>query len=436
MIFMAVLSAICTCLSFCLPPFLLSAGIYFLLRLSGFPLVRSRCALCGLFRGSDTASRRALFLSLAGTLGIGNIAGVGVALAVGGEGAVFWLFIGGIVATVLKYAEVTLSLDARPRGQKSRGALDYIAPSLGRFAALLFAALTLVLSLLMGSVLQGSVIRAAASDVLPIRPVSLAIGLFTVTFLLFIGGRRTVESATAIAIPILTILYCLLAITIIIINVASLPSVVLRILCGAFSLRSTGGGLLGIGLARSLRAGIGKGLFSNEAGAGTAPFAHGNAPVHPARQGLYGVLEVAIDTLFMCTLTALSVLSVFDPLPTLSGTALISAAFASVFGRAAGTLVSLSVILFSYATVACWVSYGQVALSHLSDARPLRRIYALAFCAALTLGVFLGEGSAFLFCDVVLSAMTFINVTALLKNTTRIRRLTEEYLLLTEERKG
>ena len=432
MIFMSVISSISSLLSFCLPPFLLSAGIYFLIRLSGFPILRSRRALCGMLREGDTASRRALFLSLAGTLGIGNIAGVGVALAVGGEGAVFWLFIGGIVATVLKYAEVALSLDLRPSGQKSRGALDYITPTLGRGPALLFAALTLALSLLMGSVLQGSVIRAAASEVLPIPTLPLALCLFSVTLLLFIGGRHTVEGITAVAIPVLTILYCLVALVIVFVNITSLPSVILRILRGAFSLRSTGGGLLGIGLVRAMRAGIAKGLFSNEAGAGTAPFAHGGATVHPARQGLYGVLEVAIDTLFMCTLTALAVLSVFDPLPSLSGTALVSAAFASVFGRAAGALVSLSVVLFSYATVACWVSYGQSALSHLSTARALQILYALVFCAALLLGVYLGEGRAFLLCDAVLAAMTFINVTALLKNTTRIRRLSEEYLLLKE----
>ena len=427
---MSILSAFASCL----PPFLLTAGLYFLVCLSGFSLFRPR-ALRGLFRGSDTASRRALFLSLAGTLGVGNIAGVGVALSIGGEGAIFWLFIGGVVATVLKYAEITLSIDYRERGKKSRGALDYIRPTLGRGAATLFGVLTLALSLLMGSLLQGSVIRAAADGLWSIRPLSLALCLLALTALLFLGGRRAVEGLTGILIPTLTVLYCLLAIGIISKNLASLPGIVTRILRGAFSLRSAGGGLLGTGLARAMRAGIGKGLFSNEAGAGTAPFAHGDASVHPAREGLYGVLEVVIDTLFMCTLTALAVLSCFDALPALSGTALVSAAFTAVYGRAAGGMVALSVILFSYATVACWVSYGQTALTHLSDAPTFRLFYALLFCLALLLGVYLGEGRAFLLCDAVLAAMTFINTTALLKNTARIRRLTDEYLLLQKTKK-
>ena len=427
---MNVLSFLSSCLTFCLPPFLLTAGIYFFTVLSGFPLTHPRRAIRAVLCEGDAASRRALFLSLAGTLGVGNIAGVGVALAVGGEGAVFWLFLGGIVATVLKYAEVALSLDARPRDRKSRGALDYITPTLGRGTAFLFALLTLALALLMGSLLQGSVIRAAMGELLPIRPIALGIFLFGMTALLFLGGRRAVEGLTALLIPWLTLLYCVLALVIIFVNITSLPSVIWRILCGAFSLKSAGGGLLGIGLMRAMRAGIGKGLFSNEAGAGTAPFAHGDANVHPAKQGLYGVLEVAIDTLFMCTLTALAVLSAFDTLPPLTGTALVSAAFSSVFGRAAGGMVALSVILFSYATVACWVSYGQSALAHLTSLRPLHLLFALMFCAALLCGVFLGEGPAFTLCDAVLAAMTFINTASLIKNARRIRRLTDEYLLM------
>ena len=428
---MNVLSFLSYCLSFCLPPFLLVAGIYFFVALSGFPLRYPRRILRAAFFG-DAASRRALFLSLAGTLGVGNIAGVGVALAVGGEGAVFWLFVGGIVATVLKYAEVTLSLDARPKAKRSRGALDYIAPTLGRGAALLFALLSVTLSLLMGSLLQGSVIRTAADTLLPVHPLSIGLLLFGITALLFFGGRRTVERLTGIVIPWLTLLYCLLAVMIVFVNITSLPSVIRRILCEAFSLRSVGGGILGIGILRAMRAGIGKGLFSNEAGAGTAPFAHGDAEVHPAQQGLYGVLEVAIDTLLMCTLTALAVLSAFDTLPPLSGTALVSAAFSSVYGRAAGGLVALSVILFSYATVACWVSYGQSALMHLTSHRPLHTLYAFFFCALLPIGAFLGEGNAFSLCDAVLALMTFLNTAALLKNTRRIRALSDEYLLLTK----
>ena len=430
MIFTGILSFLSTCLSACLPPFLLAAGIYFFVLLSGFPLTHVRRTVRDLFGRRNAASRRALFLSLAGTLGVGNITGVGMALAVGGEGAVFWLILGGIVATVLKYAEVALSLDARAKDRESRGALDYIAPTLGGGAALAFSLLTLALSLLMGSLLQGSVINAATVEILPFHPLSLGLCLFSVTALLFLGGRRAVERLTGALIPWLTAIYCLLALFIVFLNISALPSVLGRILRGAFSLRSAGGGILGIGMMRAMRAGIGKGLFSNEAGAGTAPFAHGNTEVPPAVEGLYGVLEVAIDTLIMCPLTALAVLSSFAVLPNLSGSALVSAAFASVFGQAAGKAVSLSIILFSYATVACWVSYGQSALAHLTRSTRLGRLYAFCFCFSLFLGVYLGEGNAFSLCDTVLAAMTFINTAALLKNARQIRRLTDEYLLL------
>ena len=409
----------------CLPPFLLAAGLYFCVRLRGFPF-RHPCRLAACLRGTGKDSRRALFLSLAGTLGVGNIAGVGTALAVGGAGAVLWLAVGGTVATVIKYAEVTLALGARPQSGESRGALDYIRPTLGRGAAVAFALFTLLLSLTMGSLLQGGVIAEGAGVLFAARPLPVGLLLAGLSLLLFLGGRRLVERLSGAVIPMLTLLYCTGAVLIVLTHIGALPAVLGRILRGAFSLRSAGGGLLGAGITQAMRAGIANGLFSNEAGAGTAPFAHGHATAAPAVQGVFGILEVAIDTLLMCTLTALAVLCVFDPLPSLSGTALVAAAFRSVAGAWAGDAVTLSCILFSFATVACWVSYGQVALSHLSR-RPLpRALYPLVFSAALVIGALLGEGRGFLPVDIILALMTFINLAALLKSTGRIRALTAE----------
>lgn len=426
---MNILTQIHTLVFTCLPPFLMAAGIYFCVRLGGFPLRGGRRILSCL-KGTGKASRRALFLSLAGTLGVGNIAGVGVALAVGGAGAVFWLFVGGAVATVLKYAEVTLALGAKPAGRESRGALDYITPTLGRRVATVFALLALFLSLTMGSLLQGGVIAEVMLSLAGWRPIAVGLLLSGLTLPLFLGGRRAIERLASLLIPALTLLYCGGALLILLLRADTLPAVLARIAREAFSLRSAGGGLAGIGIARAMRAGISKGLFSNEAGAGTAPFAHGHAEAPPAVQGVFGILEVAIDTLLMCTLSALSVLCVFDPLPPLSGTTLVAAAFGEVFGAGAGELVSLSVTLFAFATVACWVSYGQTALSHLSPRPALRPLYALLFCALLTVGATVGEGDGFLLSDILLGLMSFINLTALLKSTDRIRSLSAEGGLL------
>ena len=422
---MKLLLSLCEGVAVCLPPFLLFSGVLLLIYLRGFPLAHP-VRLARSLGAAGRTSLGALLLSLAGTLGVGNIAGVGAALAIGGEGAVLWMLVGGLAATVLKYAEVALALDARRAGAPSRGALDYIVPRLGRGAGLAFAALTLTLALTMGSLLQGGVIAEALGQAVGVRPLSTGLVLTAITLLLFLGGRRAITRLTGVLSPPLTLLYWAAAVYVIVCNAEALPHVCERILRGAFCPEGVVGGAAGLGMARALRAGIGKGLFSNEAGAGTAPFAHGGADTAPAVQGALGVLEVAIDTLFLCALTALAVLSALDPLPPLTGTALVAAAFESVLGRSAGLLLSLSVILFSYATVACWAHYGQIALAELSPPRGAGAAYALLFSLALTVGAILGAGDGFVLCDGVLAAMCFINLTALLRSLQRIREITAE----------
>ena len=411
-----------------LPPLLLFAGIYFYARLRLFPLLHPLRTLKRLGGGRGSGSSlRALTLALAGTLGVGNITGVAVALRFGGAGAVFWLWVGGLAAAILKYAEIALSLDARRSATESRGAIDYIRPSLGRGAGGLFALLSLLLSLSMGSLLQGNVITEGITPVLPVLPLSVGLTLAAVTLLLFLGGRPWVERLTVILIPLLTLLYVAAATSVIIVNITSLPSVFARILREAFSFKSVGAGLGGIGIARAMRAGIGKGLFSNEAGVGTAPFAHGAAAVaSPARQGVLGLVEVFVDTLLMCSLTALAVLCVFDPIPSLPPTSLVSVAFGTALGGIAPGFLAVAILCFAYATVACWVSYGQTALSHLCR-RPLARaVYALVFCALLAVGSLLPADGVWELCDAVIAAMALLNMAALLKNAERIHRVTEE----------
>ena len=414
-----------------LPPLLLLSGLYFYRRLGAFPLRRPRATLRCVRGGGGRGALSALTLALAGTLGVGNITGVAVALRLGGAGAVLWLWVGGIFAAILKYAEITLSLDARQSAAESRGAIDYIQPSLGRGAALLFALLSLLLSLTMGSLLQGNVITEGITPVLPLSPLSVGLILAALTLLLFLGGRRGVERLTLLLIPLFTLLYVGASLMVIFVNMTSLPSVLSRILREAFSLRSAGAGLGGMGIARAMRAGIGKGLFSNEAGVGTAPFAHGAANVaSPARQGVLGLVEVFVDTLLMCSLTALSVLLVFEELPAVSATATVTEAFATVLGGAASPFLALSILFFAYATVACWVSYGQTALSHLCRRPSARYLYALFFVAMLVVGSVLPADGVWAVCDTVIAAMALLNITALLKNADRIVTLTRAEGLL------
>ncbi len=430
---MKILDFLNTCVfGACLGPLLLFSGLYFWIRLRAFFLSHPHRALALMRkeRNENGNSFRALAVALAGTLGAGNIAGVAVALVSGGAGSIFWMWVGAFASMMLKYAEIALTIDAR-RGE-NRGAVDYIRPALGRWPALVFSLLAFACSLFMGSLMQGNVIAEAMESTFSIRRSLTGVILLVVTLLLFLGGRRFLEGAAGFLIPILTAIYILLALFFIFVNITSLPSVFSRILCDAFSLRSAGGGIAGTVAARAVRAGISKGLFSNEAGAGTAPMAHGGAATRiPARQGLFGVLEVFIDTIVVCSMTAFVILLSFEEIPAgTEGTALVSAAFSSLYGRAAGAIVALSIAAFAYATVACWSYYGRLAVAALTGSCLARFFYPFLFSFLLFIGACVPADWAWGMTDAVLAAMTFLNVFALLKERRRILLLTEEAGLL------
>ncbi len=410
-----------------LGPFLLLLGLFFWFYLGGFPLLHPKRTLKLLFRppkGKKDGSFRQMTVALAGTLGVGNITGVGVALSVGGPGAILWMWVGALATMLLKYAEIGLTLYQKK--EKNQGAYPYIKRALGKRAATLFLLLCLLCSFFMGSLLQGNVIAETLSESFSFSCEAVGLCLLFSTLLLFLGGRRFIERASSVVIPILSFLYIFFSLIVIFVNITFLPEKLSLILRSAFSLKSAGGGMMGYGFIQAMRAGISKGLFSHEAGAGTAPLAHGEAKALPAKQGLFGIAEVGIDTLVICTLTALTVLLSFDSLPPLSGTALVSAAFATLYGRIASPLVSVAIVCFSYATVACWVYYGQVALSLFSE-RPLYRgLYALLFSLLLPIGALSSPEGAWGMTDALLGVMTLLNGVALFKSRANVRKLTEE----------
>ncbi len=417
-----------------LGPFLLLLGLFFWFYLKAFPLRHPKRTLRLLF-GSERGkggSFRQMTVALAGTLGVGNITGVGVALSVGGPGAILWMWVGALATMLLKYAEIGLTL--RARGKRNQGAYPYIERALGQRSASFFLFLCLLCSFLMGSLLQGNVIAEALNECFSLPKPRIGLALLLITLLLFLGGRRFIERAASILIPILSILYIFFSLRVVFVNITLLPDRLLLILRSALSWESAGGGLMGYTWIRAMRAGITKGLFSHEAGAGTAPLAYGGADSPPAKAGLYGLAEVGIDTLLICTLTALTVLLSFDTLPALSGTALVSAAFATLYGDIAAPLVSLSIVCFSYATVACWVYYGQVTLSVFSQ-RPLYKLlYALLFSLLLPLGSRISPAGAWGMTDALLGVMTLLNGVALFKSRAEVRQLTVEAGLI--DKKG
>lgn len=401
------------------PAVLFLCGGYFIIQSKGFPFRCPRKILSTLIgRKGSTSSFSALTLALAGTLGVGNITGVAAAIASGGAGALFWMWISALVAMIIKFCEIVLAMNHRVWGGTRflGGAMYYMKSKL---AAIVFSLFCLLTAFTMGSVMQVK----AASDA-----IRLVFGmdrrmfgiLFALPLLAVIcGGVRGIKRVTVKLIPLLTLFYVGLSLFVILQNRSALPNVLTEIWESAFGLRQAAAGIGGAVMARAIRYGVARGLITNESGCGTAPMAHtGAEEATPIEQGIWGMAEVLIDTILLCTLTGLALLT--------SGANIGESSMASVLDAFSGAgfvseaALALSILLFAFATVICWYYYGGEALSYLDQRKYFAKIYPLLFVAACILGASATEGIVWQFADFAVGGMTLINLGALLANRKEI----------------
>lgn len=381
--------------------------------------------------GDGISPFRALTQALAGTLGVGNMAGVATAITAGGAGAVFWMWISALCAMSLKYAEVSLGVKHRRKDSDGYygGAMYYIkdtfsnimpkaAPVLGG----IFAMLCLTNSLLTGNIVQ---MKAAASVFSAVPPLILGGIVGAVSFIIGSGKARRVSAVTVGLIPALSVFYMALSLWIIISNAERLPGVINEIFSTAFSLEGFGGGVGGFAVSRAIRFGVTRGIFSNEAGMGTSPSAHSSANVKsPHHQGCFGIFEVFADTIVLCTMTAFVILLSDGRTRGLDSIPLTVYSYASLAGRWAGAAIGISVILFAFATVICQGAYGSVALKYLGGGSRVRYAYLLLSSAACILGTVIPDGSMWQAADLVISLMTVINIICLIFSAKSTKYLT------------
>ena len=377
-----------------LPCLITAAGLYFLIRLRGFFVLHPLRSARYLLRGRRLrSSLSALALALSGTLGVGSISGVALALAVGGPGAILWMWVSALFSMAVHYAEVVLALDGSLR--------------MGR----LHGVLLLLLAPTLGGCLQSAAAAEAASIALGTPRLAvgllLALGVGAVVLL----GSGGIARATGRILPILSLLYLILTLGVILKNAEALPGILSMIAREGLSPSAASGGLLGCAWV-----GFSRGLLSNEAGAGTAVCAHAEAKeADPCRQGLLGVLEVGIDTLLFCTLSALALLTsgygqTGDLSPLLSGCA-------EVFGRAAPPLLALVLLVFAYASALAFLHHGLAVVGE----GPLRReSYTLGFLLATALGASLPSEATASLVDLLLLARTALTRFATVKAAARV----------------
>lgn len=406
---------------------LLGAGLFLTLkiktyRISPSKLLRST-VLYRCDRGSSPLSQRqAVCTTLAATMGTGNIVGVATALTLGGAGAVFWMWVSAFLGASLTYAENFLSVKYREKYPdcSSCGAMLYIEKGVGsKPLALIFSALCVLSSLGIGNMTQSNSIAAS----LPLPPVVTGGITALLVGAVILGGAKRIGSLAEKLIPILSALYILSALLLIVCNFRALPTVFSDIFSDAFGLREAVGGFSGYALKQALTVGLRRGIFSNEAGLGSAGILHSFAPgSSPERQGLWGIFEVFLDTGVCCTLTALAVLSGIPNCKGLSldGVSLVSEAFSSLYGRFSPVFVGGSVILFAFATLVGWEAIGEKAWSFVTHGASTL-IYRYIYVFFVLLGATLSLESVWFAADIFNALMLAPNVFALVALSSELK---------------
>lgn len=431
------------------PICLFGVGLFYILRLRGFYLLHPiRCVrlLFGGRREAGISPFRALTVALAGTLGVGNIVGVASALYFGGAGAVFWMLVSALAAMVLKYAEITLAVRHRrtdEAGQPVGGAPYYMEdgmrglglPRPGRLLAVVFSLLCLLNAITMGSLLQINAAASAMEEGFSVPPLVTGAAVAVLATVAALGGAKRISALTEKLVPFMTVGFLAVCIAVLVLRRERIPAAILSIWEDALHPKSAGAGVLGYLTAGGVRFGVMRGLVSNEAGCGTAPMAHAAADTDsPARQGLFGLVEVFVDTVLLCTVTALCIL-VSDSGPAAFGedvTRTAGAAFSSVLGEWAGGFFALSILLFGVATVICWAHYGMTCAGYLMRSPRSRRtaqgVYTVLLAASLTVGSVAAPSFAWSLADAAIAVMTLLNLLMLTVMHKEVKAETESLL--------
>ena len=381
---------------------------------------------------------QALCTALAATVGTGNLVGVAGAICLGGPGAVFWMWVCAFLGMGLKYAEVTLALSLREEDAVG-GPMFMICRGMGdkwKWLAYLYAFFGLVASFGVGNATQ---IDAVISSVRSLAEgmgnglssgQALGIGLLLAVPLgaVLLGGAKRIASAAELLIPFVSGAYILMCLVCLWLRRDAVGIAFRQIFTGAFSPRAVTGGVIGSAF-QVLRVGCARGVFTNEAGMGTASMAHSCARVsHPAEQGLLGIVEVFLDTIVICTLTALVILvsGVVIPYGTDAGGTLSGDAFRAVLGSLSNFFLTGALCCFAFATILGWGLYG-ARCAHFLFGRELWFPFALGQTAAVVLSSLASTEVLWLFAEVVNGAMAIPNLIALMALTPRLLRLTHEY---------
>ena len=389
---------------------------------------------------------QAVCTALAGTVGTGNIAGVAGAIAIGGPGAVFWMWCSALLGMCTKFAEVTLAVHYRERsdaGEWVGGPMYYIKNGLGnrwQFLAVLYSLFGVLTVFGTGNATQVNTITTAidtallefhivAEDILPTLNLIIGILCAMLVAMVLLGGIKRIGSVSEKLVPFMALFYVLLAAGVVLLNLPRLPFVIEEIFAGAFNPAAFTGGAIG-SLFLSMKNGVSRGIFSNEAGLGTGSIAHACADTRkPVKQGMFGIFEVFADTIVICTLTAMVILCSSVPVNygTAAGAELTISGFTATYGGWASLFTAVALCCFAFSTIIGWGLYGSRFAAFLFKTDKIVKPFLVVYSFVAILGATLDLGILWGVADTFNGLMSIPNLIALFLLSGTVVKLANEY---------
>ena len=389
---------------------------------------------------------QAVCTALAGTVGTGNIAGVAGAIALGGPGAVFWMWCSAILGMCTKFAEVTLAVHFHERsasGQLVGGPMYYISNGLGKkwhWLALLYSLFGVLTVFGTGNATQVNTITAAINSAVQnfytipestASKMNLIIGIVIATLIavVLLGGIKRIGNVAERLVPFMALLYIVMSLGVVIVNIGRLPEVFVSIIGGAFTPKGFTGGVVG-SMFLSMKKGVSRGIFSNEAGLGTGSIAHACADTEkPVKQGMFGIFEVFADTIIICTLTALVILCSGTTVNYghAAGAELTISGFTSVYGGWITIFTALALCCFAFTTIIGWGLYGSRCISFLFSTEKVVRPFLVVYSLVAILGATVDLGLLWDIADTFNGLMSIPNLIGIFLLSGTVFKLTKDY---------
>jgi amino acid carrier protein len=434
---------------------LLGAGLWFSFRL-GFIQVRGfgegmRRTFGGLFSKKGKAGKdgmssfQALATAIAAQVGTGNIAGAATAIAVGGPGAIFWMWISAFLGMSTIFAEAVMAQKFKQvsdDGTVTGGPVYYIRGAFkgtfGKVLAAIFAVLIIFALGFMGNAVQSNSIAASWNTAFGIPKIAMGIFVAVVSLFVFTGGMKRIAKVTELIVPIMAAFYIVGSLIVIFANVTAIPAAFHDIIVGAFKPAAVAGGAMGATLKLAVQKGVARGLFSNEAGMGSTPHAHAVAKVkHPVEQGFVAMIGVFIDTFVILNLTALVIITTGSRTTGLTGAQLSQYAFSTLYGKFGEIFIAICMLFFAFSTIIGWYFFGEANIRYLFGAKAVK-IYSIIVCICVALGSLQEVELVWNMADCFNSMMVIPNAIALVALSGLVKKTHDDYYnnFLPNQKKG